>query len=116
GPCDDGHSGLGMRRDIIEALFATGLSAGTTLACGDARDSDMQTSGIVSASASHGESGSASQGSDPSADSQPDDGTAEAADGTAATDDEGTVFDLGVQPDSDMPPAEGCEKVDFLFV
>lgn len=118
-----------MRRDKIYLgrgvrAYSFLLSTGTTLACAadDGRGDGSGNSGIVtvSASASQSESGTAADdaGSDAGSDADPDDdGTAASADGTAASaETQGTVFDLGIQPDSSMPVQEGCQKVDFLFI
>ncbi len=71
----------------------------------------------MTVSASHSDSGDDADADD---DGDDDDGTGATGgdDDDVADDgsDEGTVFDLGVQPDSHMEVQEGCKKVDFLFI
>jgi hypothetical protein len=109
-----------MHRERIEELLVLlfgGLGAATTVGCAadGGRDADSQASGILSVSASQSDTGDDDDGDD-----DDDDGTGATGDdddgADAQSDDEGTVFDLGIQPDSHMEVQEGCSKVDFLFI
>src|SRR5262245_9983744 len=109
-----------MRRETIDAALA-GLGASLVIACGEegGRGGVTAGSGIgsVGQSASASAETSGGEASGGSADDSGGSGSGEVGSTAAsADDDDGPVFDLGIQPDVVMVPEMGCSKVDFLFV